>query len=109
MREGARIVGVAGLEAHGRDGLLRSVAVEAAHRRTGLGKALIADRLRTASTLDGVYLLTTTAADFFRALGFTDAARDQAPAALRASSEFATVCPSSAVYLMAPARSASPS
>lgn len=109
VRDAGKIVGVAGLETHGRDGLLRSVAVDPAHRHHGLGRALIADRLRAAAHLDGVYLLTTTAAAFFRALGFTDAARDQAPAALRASSEFASVCPSTAVCLRASSRSASPS
>jgi amino-acid N-acetyltransferase len=44
-------------------------------------------------------LLTTTAAPFFTRFGFTSAARDAAPAALRATAEFASLCPASAVCM----------
>lgn len=110
-RLGTELVGVAGLEVHGTHGLLRSVAVAPAQRGAGLGRQLVEDRLRFARTrgLDAVYLLTTTAAAWFRALGFTDAARDAAPAPLRASSEFAAVCPSTAVCLTASLPPAAPS
>jgi amino-acid N-acetyltransferase len=49
--------------------------------------------------LRAVYLLTTTAADYFRRFGFEDARRDEAPAVLQRSSEFASVCPASAACL----------
>ena len=39
--EGGRIVGVAGLETRGRQGLLRSVAVDKDHRRAGVGTSLV--------------------------------------------------------------------
>jgi amino-acid N-acetyltransferase len=42
------------------------------------------------------YLLTTTAADDSRRFGFQDARRDEAPADLQRSTEFASVCPASA-------------
>jgi protein-tyrosine-phosphatase/N-acetylglutamate synthase-like GNAT family acetyltransferase len=96
-RDGA-VVGVAALEAYGRSGLLRTVAVDPAERGRGTGIALIAERLTMAraSGLESVYLLTTTAAPLFRRFGFTEADRASAPVALAASPEFAALCPSSA-------------
>ncbi len=60
--------------------------------------ALVANRL-VAAHADGAasaYLLTTTAAPYFERFGFTEVPRTSAPAALQASSEFASVCPASA-------------
>jgi amino-acid N-acetyltransferase len=95
------LVGAAGMEVYGRAGLLRSVVVAAAERGTGLGRALAADRLAWARAqgLEEVYLLTTTAADFFARLGFERVAREGVPPAIRASREFASVCPSTAVVM----------
>jgi thioredoxin type arsenate reductase len=99
-RRGA-VVGVAALEICGDVGLLRSVAVDAAERGSGLGVTLVANRLSSARgvSLHSVYLLTTTAAPFFARFGFTPVARDAAPAALQATSEFASLCPALAVCM----------
>ena len=104
VRLGPEIVAVAGLEPHGSVGLLRSVVVGPSHRDSGLGRLLVEDRLRAARQqgLRAVYLLTTTAAEYFRHLGFTDASRADAPAELQGSSEFASACPASAVCLAKP-------
>ena len=101
-RSEASVIGVAGLEIYDAVGLLRSVAVQPDRRRGGLGRLLVGDRLRAARAqgLHAVYLLTTTAGDYFRRLGFEDTFRSGTPASLRASSEFATVCPESAVCLV---------
>ncbi len=101
VREGESLIAAAGLEAHGRVGLLRSVAVARPHRRAGLARRLVEDRMRYARSrgLDAVYLLTTTAADWFRGLGFCDTVRGEAPAELQRSAEFARVCPASATCL----------
>ena len=100
-RRGGRVVGVAALEAYAQVGLLRSVAVEPGERGRGTGIALIAERLTSASVcgLARVYLLTTTAAPLFRRFGFVDADRAAVPAALAASPELASLCPSSATCL----------
>lgn len=98
--------GVAGLEVHGDAGLLRSVAVHASWRGAGVGRALSLDRLKVAQTrgLRCVYLLTTTAPDFFEHLGFQRVLRDSAPVTVQRAPEFATVCPASAVCLALPLR-----
>jgi protein-tyrosine-phosphatase/N-acetylglutamate synthase-like GNAT family acetyltransferase len=85
-------VGVAGLERYGDAALLRSLAVDAAARGTGLGRALTADRVLAAreAGATAVYLLTTTAARLFRRLGFADLDRAALPAAVAASPEATT-------------------
>jgi amino-acid N-acetyltransferase len=95
------IVGAAGVEVYGSAGLLRSVAVDPAWRGRGLGQRLSEERLSWAAArgLDTVYLLTTTAADFFPRLGFVPVPREEVPAEVRGSLQFAGVCPSTAAVL----------
>jgi amino-acid N-acetyltransferase len=96
-----RVVGVAGLEVHGDDGLLRSVAVDLDYRRQGLGASLVEASLERAERLElrSVYLLTTDARDYFSRHGFTECPREEAPAAIRVSWEYTTGCPSTAVLM----------
>lgn len=99
-----RVVGVAGLEVHGPDGLLRSVAVDEDYRGQGVGERLVAAALERARQvpLRAVYLLTTTAREYFARRGFTACAREDVPAAVRASWEFQSGCPATAVVMMRP-------
>ena len=55
-----------------------------------------------------LYLLTTTAPDYFRRLGFRALARRHAPAALRESAEFRGACPDSALLMELTLRAAPP-
>ncbi|MEJ7732874.1 MAG: arsenic resistance N-acetyltransferase ArsN2 [Polyangiaceae bacterium] len=100
-RDGDTLVAVAGLEAHGRVGLLRSVAVTRTHRGHALARRLVDDRMAHARALglQAVYLLTARAGDYFRRLGFCDATRAEAPADLRRSLEFSSLCPASPTCL----------
>jgi amino-acid N-acetyltransferase len=95
------IIGTAGLERHGADGLLRTVAVAVESRDDGVGRVLVEAAMRRAGELelDSVYLLTTTARDFFGRLGFEAIPRGAAPLPIRESWEFAAGCPSSAVLM----------
>ncbi len=98
------IVGGAGVERYGRDGLLRSVVVDASQQRSGLGSRLVAECVTRAESdgLGALYLLTETAPEFFAALGFVRIDRASVPEAIARSSEFASVCPDSAVAMMLP-------
>jgi amino-acid N-acetyltransferase len=99
-RDGA-LVGCAGLEHYGAEALVRSVAIAAPLRSSGLGAALC-DTLLGDARRRGVrdaYLLTTTAPRFFARLGFAPIARESAPAAIRATREFTELCPASAVLM----------
>ncbi len=99
-----RVVGVAGLEIHGEDGLLRSVAVDAEYRGQGLAASLVEAAVERAKrvNLRAVYLLTTGARDYFARRGFADCPREEAPAAVRESWEFRTGCPSTAAFMRRP-------
>jgi amino-acid N-acetyltransferase len=97
-----RIVGVAGLETYGTDGLLRSVAVAEDWRGRGLGGALTRAIVGAARRrgLTDLYLLTETAADFFSRFGFRAIPREGASEAIRASAEFRDLCPVSSTVMV---------
>jgi N-acetylglutamate synthase-like GNAT family acetyltransferase len=99
-----RVVGVSGLEVHGEDGLLRSVAVDADYRGQGLGASLVEAAMERATRLSlrDVYLLTTDARDYFARHGFADCPREEAPAGIRESWEYRSGCPSTAALMKRP-------
>jgi amino-acid N-acetyltransferase len=100
-RRDREVVGVAAIEPYGRTALLRSVAIAQSERGRGTGIALVAERLVAAMAqgIEDVWLLTTTAAPYFHRFGFADVARGDAPPELRASPEFAAICPASATCM----------
>ena len=97
-REGDRIIGSVAIEIYADGGLLRSVAVDADRRGTGLGARLTAAAIEDAQrrALPALYLLTTTAAAFFPKLGFELTTREAVPQSVRQSIEFQSACPISA-------------
>ena len=101
-REEGRIVGSAALEMYGEHALLRSVAVSPAFQTRGLGHALTEAALAMARDrqVRAVYLLTTTAAQFFPKFGFTVISRQVVPDTIRTSVEFTSACPSTATVMM---------
>lgn len=100
--EGGRLVGVAGLEVYGQDGVLRSVAVDPALRGRGVGARLservIADA--RGAGLRRVYLLTTTAETYFPRHGFRIIPREDAAPEVQGSVEFREACPQSAIAMV---------
>ena len=95
------VVGAAGIELYGAAALLRSVAVDATWRGTGLGRLLTERALAEAKAAGAhdVYLLTTTAEHYFPRLGFACIHRSEAPEELNASAEFSGACPATAVLM----------
>ncbi len=89
-RDGARIVGVGGIEVHGDDGLLRSIAVAPDRRGEGIARRLYASLLGRARVLGvgHLFLLTTSAQGFFELLGFRRVDREAVPEAIRTTEEF---------------------
>lgn len=76
-REGEQITGTAALEMYA-DAALQLAATQGAHT---------------------VFLLTTTAERFFPKFGFEPINREQVPASVRASVEFQSACPASAIVM----------
>jgi len=105
--DGDRVIGAAGVERYGDSGLLRSLVTAPERRGEGIGLALSRDRLSWAAKegIGNVYLLTTTAADWFPRLGFARVARRDLPAEIQGSREASGVCPSTAVAMRRPSRS----
>ena len=99
--DGSGLVGFGGLEGAGPDRLLRSFIVASARRGQGLGAAMLAGLERAAADEGAtcLYLLTTTAAPFFRRCGYVPAERASAPAPVAASAEFRSLCPADAAFL----------
>ena len=96
-----QIVGVGALEHFGGAALLRSVAVEAQLRGSGVGRLIVEELERRASSasISELILLTLTARDFFERLGYGARERGQVPPAVQESAEFRSLCPASAVCM----------
>jgi amino-acid N-acetyltransferase len=94
--------GLVGLELFGNVALLRSLVVAPETRGTGQGAALLkhAENHARAEGVRTLYLLTTTAESFFAKHGYQRSARESAPAAIRATREFADICPASSAFMM---------
>jgi arsenate reductase (glutaredoxin) len=98
---GGTLVGFAGLQQFDTFALLRSVVVFPRARTQANGTSIVnwlaaeADQ-RGAKDL---FLLTTTAADFFEKRGFRPVDRNEAPAAIASTAEFTSLCPASAVLM----------
>jgi amino-acid N-acetyltransferase len=103
-RDAVGIAGVVGLECYGDVALLRSLAVADGYVGLGIGKRLVAaaEELARARQVRSIYLLTTTAQAYFEPLGFRCVLRDGAPSVIAHSSQFKSLCPSTAVLMVKP-------
>ena len=89
------------LSLHGSAALIRSLAVAASHQGSG-GATAICDHLESEGASRGVeevYLLTETAASFFKKRGYSEVSRESAPREIASSEEFSEICPQSAVFM----------
>lgn len=93
--------GVVGLEVFGEVALLRSLVVAKSFRGRGLGTRLVAaaeDHARNQEVHE-IFLLTDTAEQFFRSLGYESADRAAAPASIRSTAQFTELCPATAAFM----------
>ncbi len=101
IKKGGAIIACGGLEVFDKVALLRSVAVKDGFKKQGLGSQLTEALLDEAAKnkIEAVYLLTTTAVDYFERKGFSMILKKEAPDAIKSSSEFSELCPDSAVFM----------
>ncbi|MFL5747170.1 MAG: arsenic resistance N-acetyltransferase ArsN2 [Niastella sp.] len=96
-----KVIGAIGLEQYDNCGLLRSMVVDKEYRNKNTASQLLQE-LETyaiALSIDCMYLLTETAPGYFGKKGYQKIAREEAPRAIHASSEFSHVCPVSAIVM----------
>ena len=96
-----RLAGMVGIEIAGNTALLRSLAVDEIDRNKHIGTTLF-DKIRSYAQLNdikGLYLLTTTATEFFEEKGFKRIIRDAVPEEIKRTEEFKSICPSTAVCM----------
>lgn len=101
LKENDKLIGVGGLEVIGSVALLRSVAIDTAYQKQGLGVLLVSHIEKAAKELgqSALYLLTNTAADFFKAQNYQVIHRDNFAEPLKQTAQFAGLCPVSAVCM----------
>jgi amino-acid N-acetyltransferase len=95
------MTGVAGIELSGENALLRSLCVVQEKRTGGSGTELVGfiEKYAKNTGVKTIYLLTTTAASFFGKRAYQTIDRKEVPDAIRQTSEFSSVCPSSATVM----------
>ena len=91
-----KTIGCVAMEVYGTVGLLRSLAGK------GIGQKLVAEAENWSCNygLKTLYLLTTTAVGFFPKIGWRITERALVPESISTSSEFTSVCPSTAICLI---------
>lgn len=98
---GGTAVGYGGYEPLGADVLLRSIAVGPSHRGGGVGRTILAILQRQAFDRGArrSWVLATDAAGYFEKRGFERAERRDAPDAILATRQAASLCPATARLL----------
>ncbi len=81
--------------------MVRSLVVAADMRGQRIGQALLSNVEAQARSkqLTDIFLLTTTADEFFARTGYERIARDAAPECVRTHAQFKSLCPSSAMVM----------
>jgi N-acetylglutamate synthase-like GNAT family acetyltransferase len=99
--EAGAIAGAIGLEKYGSTALVRSAVVSPSSRGNGIGRRLVERVLERANEegIDDIFLLTTTAENYFPRFGFTPTTRSAVPDSVKASAEFRGACPDTAVVM----------
>lgn len=94
-------LGIIGLQRFDQTALLRSLVVNEAERRSGLGRRLVSavEANACCAGVRDLWLLTIDAERYFESLGYKLMSRESAPDSIRNTQEFSGLCPDGA-YLM---------
>lgn len=95
------LIGTGGLEFFTDCALVRSVSVRKDLQKRGLGKFIVdeLEKITRQKAINQLYLLTTTAENFFNKMGYKVIDREDVPIEIRNTTEFSSVCPSTAVVM----------
>ncbi|HTM93852.1 MAG TPA: arsenic resistance N-acetyltransferase ArsN2 [Flavisolibacter sp.] len=101
VEEGDEVIATVAVEYNYADALLRSLSVSPEKRNSGIGAELvefIEDYVQKQG-VQTVYLLTTTAVDFFSKKGYTISDRSVVPDFIKNTSEYSVICSSSSTLM----------
>lgn len=95
------VVGTGGLEVFTDCALLRSLCVKAGMQKRGLGKFILQELEKVAvqKGVSCVYLLTTTAKDFFTREQYNTVDRKDVPLEIKNTPQFSSLCPATATVM----------
>jgi amino-acid N-acetyltransferase len=101
IKDSDQILGSVGIEICGEFGLLRSLALTESLRGQGIGTRLVKhiEEYAHSKKINSIYLLTTTADQFFTRIGYQTMARESAPKLVQETTEFQSICPASAICM----------
>lgn len=99
--DGEALQAAVGLEVFDEVALLRSLVVSPKQQGRGIGQTMLRaiESHALARGIGELWLLTTTAPEFFARHGYQRAERQRAPSAIQHSQEFRSLCPASAVCM----------
>ena len=99
--DGNEIIGTIGVEFYNSVALLRSFAVTNEARGKGVGKELLEflENFAKQNGANKLFLLTTTASEYFQKKAFQVIDRNAVPREVKQSTEFKSTCPSSAIVM----------
>lgn len=97
----SKLIGIIGFENNNNIALLRSFVVLEQYRNKKYGQVICKKFIEMLQEkgFKEIYLLTTTAKEFFEKLGFLSIDRNDAPIEIQNSSEFSSLCPATAQCL----------
>ena len=101
VEEGDEVIATVAIEYDYNDALLRSLSVSKEKRNSGIGAELvefIEDYVKKQG-VQNIYLLTTTAADFFSKKGYKIIDRNTIPEFIKNTSEYSVLCASSSTVM----------
>lgn len=101
VRRAGKLAAIIGLESYGSVALLRSLAVLPDYRSLGLARRLVSfiESQAAEQGIETLYLLTTTASNFFKTLNYQDVERSVTPLVIQQTAQFRGLCPASASLL----------
>lgn len=101
VEEGNEVVGTIAIEYDYNDALLRSLSVSEKKRGPGIGKELVSfiEEYVRQQGVQHIFLLTTTAADFFLKRGYSIIDRSNIPQFIQNTKEYSVICASSSTLM----------
>lgn len=101
VEENEKVIGAGGLEICGSEGLVRSMVVAPEHRGRGIAQNLyrLIEGKAHESGIKTLYLLTESAAGYFKNLGFNVQERSEVPVSIMETRQFRELCPASATVM----------